>query len=146
MTLELGQVELKQLQQHVEGTYPNEGGGWLIGRVDDRGRKVVTEIKPIENQRAVADQHNRILITDQLYREGEAYADGKDRLLIGFFHSHPDHPARPSEFDREHALPWWSYVIVSVQQGQSAEVLSWELREDRSAFSAESIVIEPNHF
>ena len=146
MTLELGQVELKQLSQHVEGTYPNEGGGWLIGRVDDRGRKVVTEIKPIENQRAVEDQHDRILITDQLYREGEAYADGKDRLLIGFFHSHPDSPARPSEFDREHALPWWSYVIVSVQQGQSAEVLSWELREDRSAFAVEPILIEPNHF
>ena len=146
MTLELGQAELKQLQQHVEGTYPYEGGGWLIGRVDDRGRKVVTEIKPIENQRAVEDQHDRILITDQLYREGEAYADGKDRLLIGFFHSHPDCPARPSEFDREHALPWWSYVIVSVQHGQSAEVLSWELREDRSAFSAEPIVIEPIHF
>ena len=146
MTLELGQVELKQLSQNVEGTYPNEGGGWLIGRVDDRGRKVVTEIRPIENQRAVADQHNRILITDQLYREGEAYADGKDLLLIGFFHSHPDCPARPSEFDREHALPWWSYVIVSVQKGQSAEVLSWELREDRSAFAAEPILIEPNHF
>jgi proteasome lid subunit RPN8/RPN11 len=145
MTLELGPAELKQLQQHVEGTYPYEGGGWLIGRVDDLGRKVVTEIKSIQNQRAVADQHNRILITDQLYREGEAYADAKDQLLIGFFHSHPDHPARPSEFDREHALPWWSYVIISVQQGRSAEVLSWELREDRSAFMAESIVIEPNH-
>jgi proteasome lid subunit RPN8/RPN11 len=134
---------LKQLQRHVEGTYPYEGGGWLIGRTDEHGHKVVTEIKPIENQRAIEDQHNRILITDQMYREGEAYADGKGLLVIGFFHSHPDHPARPSEFDREHALPWWSYVIVSVQQGQSAEVSSWELKEDRSAFTTEPIVIEP---
>jgi proteasome lid subunit RPN8/RPN11 len=141
MTLELWQTELRQLQQHVEGTYPYEGGGWLIGRVDDLGRKVVTEIKPIENQRAVEDQHNRILITDQMYREGEAYADNKDLLLIGFFHSHPDHPARPSEFDRDHALPWWSYLIISVEQGKSADVLSWELREDRSGFNAEEIVI-----
>jgi proteasome lid subunit RPN8/RPN11 len=141
MTLVLEQAEWKQLQQHVEGTYPYEGGGWLIGRMDDRGGKVVTEIKPIENQRAVEDQHNRILITDQMYREGEAYADNQDLLLIGFFHSHPDHPARPSEFDREHALPWWSYVIVSVQQGHSTDVLSWGLREDRSAFEAEEIVI-----
>ena len=97
------------------------------------GARSSTEIKPFENQRAIEDQHNRILITDRMYREGEAYADGKGLLLIGFFHSHPDHPARPSEFDREHALPWWSYVIVSVQQGQAADVLSWELREDRSA-------------
>ncbi len=76
-----------------------------------------------------------------MYREGEAYADNQGLLLIGFFHSHPDHPARPSEFDREHALPWWSYVIVSVQQGHSADVLSWALREDRSAFEAEEIVM-----
>ena len=62
-------------------------------------------------------------------------------VLIGFFHSHPDHPARPSEFDREHALPWWSYVCISVQHGRLTDVLSWELREDRSRFDAEEIVI-----
>ncbi len=140
MALLLDHTQVAALQHHVESTYPFEGGGWLIGCADELGRKVVTEIQPIENQRARADQHNRILITDQLYREGEAYAEGKDLMLIGFFHSHPDHPAQPSEFDREHALPWWSYVIVSVQQGTSADVLSWDLREDRSGFENEEIV------
>lgn len=140
MTLILDRKHLTTLQQHVEGTYPYEGGGLLIGRTDERGCKIVTEIKPFENQRAIEDQHNRILITDQMYREGETYADNQGLLLIGFFHSHPDHPARPSEFDREHALPWWSYVIVSVQRGKAAEVLSWELREDRSQFEAEEIM------
>ncbi len=144
MTLILDYSYLTVLRQHVEGTYPYEGGGLLIGQVDEQGRKIVTEIKPFENQRAIEDQHNRILITDQMYREGEAYADNKGLLLIGFFHSHPDHPARPSEFDREHALPWWSYLIVSVQQGKSAEVLSWELKEDRSAFCAEEILLHEN--
>jgi proteasome lid subunit RPN8/RPN11 len=141
VTLLLEREHLAALTRHVERTYPHEGGGLLIGRTDEQGRKVMTEIKPFENQRAIEDQHNRILITDQMYREGEAYADGKGLLLVGFFHSHPDHPARPSEFDREHALPWWSYVIVSVQQGRSAEVLSWQLREDRSGFDGEEIVI-----
>ena len=141
MTLLLDRDQLASLQQHVEGTYPYEGGGLLIGRTDEQGRKIVTEIKPFENQRAIEDQHNRILITDQMYRAGEEYADGKGLLLVGFFHSHPDHPARPSEFDREHALPWWSYVIVSVQQKRSTDVLSWELREDRSRFDEEEIVI-----
>jgi proteasome lid subunit RPN8/RPN11 len=140
MTLVLDRRQVTLLQQHVEGTYPCEGGGLLIGSADEQGRKVVVEIRPFENQRAIEDQHNRILITDQMYREGEAYADNKELLLIGFFHSHPDHPARPSEFDREHALPWWSYVIVSVQHGRSADVLSWELREDRSGFNGEKIV------
>jgi proteasome lid subunit RPN8/RPN11 len=141
MTLLIEHARLQEMQQHVEGTYPYEGGGLLIGRTDEQGRKIVTEIKPFANQRAVEDQHNRILITDEMYRAGEAYADGKGLLLVGFFHSHPDHPARPSEFDREHALPWWSYVIVSVQRGQAAEVLSWQLREDRSAFNEEKIQI-----
>jgi proteasome lid subunit RPN8/RPN11 len=140
MALVIDHPLLAQLEQHVERTYPYEGGGLLIGRTDEQGRKIATEIKPFENQRAIEDQHNRILITDEMYREGEEYADDKGLLLVGFFHSHPDHPARPSEFDREHALPWWSYVIVSVQQGRTAEVLSWQLREDRSGFDAEEII------
>jgi proteasome lid subunit RPN8/RPN11 len=140
MTLVLDREQIAALQQHVAGTYPYAGGGLRIGRSDEQGRKIVTEIRPFANQRAIEDQHNRILITDEMYRAGEEYADGQGLLLIGFFHSHPDHPARPSEFDREHALPWWSYLIVSVQQGQAADVLSWELREDRSAFNAEEII------
>ncbi len=141
MTLLLDDRHVTALRQHVEGTYPYEGGGLLIGRTDEQGRKIVTEIKPFANQRAIEDQHNRILITDEMYRAGEEYADNQNLLLIGFFHSHPDHPARPSEFDREHALPWWSYVIVSVQQGKCAEMLSWKLREDRSGFDTEEIVM-----
>jgi proteasome lid subunit RPN8/RPN11 len=141
MALLLDRAQVTALQHHVESTYPYEGGGLLIGRTDERGRKIVTEIKPFENQRAIEDQHNRILITDQMYRAGEEYADSRGLLLIGFFHSHPDHPARPSDFDREHALPWWSYVIISVQRGRSTDVLSWELRDDRSRFDAEEIVI-----
>ncbi|HTP08425.1 MAG TPA: M67 family metallopeptidase [Anaerolineae bacterium] len=139
MTLLLDRGQISAVQQHVEGTYPYEGGGLLIGHTDEQGRKIVTEIKPFANQRAIEDQHNRILITDEMYRAGEEYADNQGMLLVGFFHSHPDHPARPSEFDREHALPWWSYVIVSVQQGKAADVLSWQLREDRSAFDEEAI-------
>ena len=72
MALLLDRSQVAALQHHVEGTYPYEGGGWLIGRADELGRKVATEIRPIENQRARADQHNRILITDQMYRDGAA--------------------------------------------------------------------------
>ena len=140
--LKIRALQLKAIKQHVASTYPYEGGGLLIGRVDEDGSKLVIEVRSIPNQRAIEDQHNRILITDQMYREGEAYADSQGLDLIGFFHSHPDHPARPSEFDREHALPWWSYVIVSVQQGQPVDVFSWQLRDDRSAFDAEEIAID----
>jgi proteasome lid subunit RPN8/RPN11 len=60
--------------------------------------------------------------------------------VIGFYHSHPDHPAVPSQFDLDHAWPVYSYLIVSVIQGQSAELTSWELVEDRSRFEAEPLV------
>lgn len=130
---------LDQMTRHVEQTYPNEGGGLLIGRVADDGAKVLEEVRVFDNQREIEEQYHRILITDRLVKEAEEYADGKGALLIGFFHSHPDQPARPSEFDREHALPWWSYVIVSVQKGAAVNVLSWQLRDDRSAFDQEQI-------
>ncbi len=137
--LTISQPLLDQITRHVEGTYPNEGGGLLIGRVGEDGAKVLEEIKVFDNQREIEEQYHRILITDRMVQEAEDYADGKGAVLIGFFHSHPDWPARPSDFDRDHALPWWSYVIVSVQQGKAAEVLSWELRDDRSAFDEERV-------
>jgi proteasome lid subunit RPN8/RPN11 len=138
--LKLGTAQWRAIARQVEATYPNEGGGLLIGRVDETGAKVVDEVRVFENQREIEEQYHRILITDRMVREAEDYADAHDKLLVGFFHSHPDHPAQPSEFDRAHALPWWSYVIVSVQQGRAAEVLSWQLRDDRSQFEAEEII------
>ncbi len=137
--LTIAQPLLNQLTRHVERTYPNEGGGLLIGRVSDDGAKVVEEIKAFDNQREAEEQYHRILITDRMVQEAEDYADSKGALLIGFFHSHPDCPARPSDFDRAHALPWWSYLIVEVTQGRTANVLSWELRDDRSTFDEEHI-------
>jgi proteasome lid subunit RPN8/RPN11 len=71
--------------------------------------------------------------------EQEALRLGLD--VVGVFHSHPDHPNRPSDFDREWALPWYSYVITSVQAGQAVESLSWRLEEDRSAFIEEQIQV-----
>ena len=61
--------------------------------------------------------------------------------LIGWYHSHPDAPARPSEFDREHAWPWYSYIIVSVQKGEPRDTTSWRLHDDRAAYDPEEIEI-----
>ena len=65
----------------------------------------------------------------------------KGWTLIGWYHSHPDHPAKPSEYDREHAWPWYSYIIVSVQNGNPRDMTSWRLQDDRSAFVAEEVEI-----
>ena len=130
---------LKALETHGEAAYPNEGAGLLLGRAAD-GHKTVVDILPLENRSGAEEQYHRYQITpeDALYGEKEAIRRGLD--VIGFFHSHPDHPAVPSEFDRQWAT--WSgssYIITTVEKGRAVVSRSWLLKEDRSAFEEEEI-------
>lgn len=131
---------LAKIHRHGEQAYPEEGAGLMLGREAD-GRREVFDILPLTNSREDDARHNRYLITaeDMLAGEMEAMRLGMD--IVGVFHSHPDHPNRPSEFDRDWALPWYSYVITSIQQGKQAGSRSWRLAEDRSAFSEEAIIV-----
>jgi proteasome lid subunit RPN8/RPN11 len=121
-------------------TYPNECCGALLG-TDGEGARDVAEILPLENQRDDSPR-NRFAITPQDVREAELAARRAGLELIGWYHSHPDAPARPSEFDREHAWPWYSYIIVSVQARVAGEMNSWRLADDRSHYDAEEIQID----
>ena len=131
---------LSQIQADGEHTYPEEGAGLLLGKEQD-GRREVLAILPLTNAREDAARHNRYLITaeDMMAAEMEAMRMGLD--IVGIFHSHPDHPNRPSEFDREWALPWFSYVITSVQHGKASGSRSWRLADDRQSFFEETIVM-----
>lgn len=129
--------ELGKIRAHGARDYPHECCGVMFGR-QENGHKVVTEARPLNNAREDS-KHNRFVITPQDMLESEKYARQSGLDLLGFYHSHPDHPARPSEYDREHAWPWWSYVIVSVQKGQPADLTSWVLVEDRSKFEEEKV-------
>lgn len=84
-------------------------------------------------------ERNRFLIDpkDLVKVEKEARDRGLD--VVGFYHSHPDHPARPSDYDRDHAFPWYSYVIITVEAGKPGPYTSWVLRDDRSQFEKEEI-------
>jgi proteasome lid subunit RPN8/RPN11 len=130
---------LSSIHANGEAAYPEEGAGLLLGVAED-GRRLVREILAFPNAREAGARHNRYLITpqDMLHGEQEAMRRGLD--IVGVFHSHPDHPNRPSEFDREWALPWYSYLITSVQSGEAVESRSWRLLEDRSGFEEEEIV------
>lgn len=132
---------LAQIQRHGEGAYPEEGAGFLLGTQDGELR-TVRHIISLDNAREDSARHNRYLITprDMLWSENEAARLGLD--VVGVFHSHPDHPNRPSEFDQEWALPWFSYLITSVHQGESTGSRSWRLSEDRQRFDEESISLE----
>jgi proteasome lid subunit RPN8/RPN11 len=145
MTLIVRDDQVALIKQHVESTYPEEGGGLLLGRFDN-GHAVVEEVRALPNTWDVdAERRRRYLIPSNIYLREERAADAKGLDVVGYFHSHPDHPAIPSEFDRDHALPNWSYVIVSVRQGQSSDVRVWQLREDRSAFDAQEITTSGDH-
>jgi len=132
---------------HVDGerAYPEEGAGLLLGRLEE-SRKLVVSILPVGNSREEAARHNRYLLTPQDYLNGELEASRRGLEVIGVFHSHPDHPNRPSEFDREWAMPAFSYLITSVHAGRAVESRSWLLNEDRLSFSEENIeVIETSY-
>jgi len=111
----------------------------MLGTERD-GIRDVAEIVPLKNQREDSPR-NRFSITAEDVKEAESAAQSAGLELLGWYHSHPDAPARPSEFDREHAWPWYSYIIVSIQSRTPRDMNSWRLTDDRSKYDAEPIDI-----
>ena len=134
---------LNEIHAHGESSYPEEGAGLLLGTVHGE-EKVVSAVLKLENACEGAARHNRYLLTPQDYLCGEQEAARKGLEVLGVFHSHPDHPNQPSDFDREWAMPWFSYVITSVQAGKAIASRSWRLAEDRSGFIEEGVQILNN--
>jgi len=131
-------IELKDgvdaaIRAHGGETYPNECCGALIGRDG-----VVTATYALPNTTEEGPRR-RFLVRPSDYKEAESRASAAGGELLGFYHSHPDHPARPSQYDLDHAWPFFSYIIVSVRNGVSEDMTSWRLREDRSAFDQEDL-------
>jgi proteasome lid subunit RPN8/RPN11 len=128
------------IEQHAAAVYPEECCGVLVGRPLDGGERgaLVEQILPARNDR-LESRHNRFLIPPEvvLAAHKEARARGLD--VVGYYHSHPDHPAVPSEFDREHAWPGLAYLIVAVDKGRAVERRSWRLTADRERFEEEPV-------
>ena len=127
---------IEQINKHVEEAYPEEGAGFLIGVEGE-----VKEILALPNAREDEARHNRFLITPEEYLKAELTADKLGLSLIGVFHSHPDCPNIPSEYDREWAQPFFSYIITRVDEGKAVNSRSWRLIEDRSKYEEEEIKI-----
>lgn len=134
-----------ELQAHIfaqmEATYPNEGGGFLLG-VAAEETVFIKAITQVENVFASEEQYHRYAMTPQDWARLEDEADSQGLGLVGYYHSHPDSPAIPSVFDRDHALPNFVYIITSVQQGKAVEMHAWRLRADRTQFDAETLVVQ----
>lgn len=138
--LEISINLLEKIHLHGEQAYPEEGAGFLLGSIDEE-KRFVKELLFIENAREDDARRNRYLITPKDFLLAENKASSLCLDIIGVFHSHPDHPSQPSEFDREWAMPWFSYVITSVNLGEAILSRSWRLSEDRKLFSEEKIEI-----
>lgn len=138
MSLRLSSELLSEIHAHGEASYPEEGAGLLLGTLAGDLR-VVKSTMTFENAREEPARRNRYLLTPQDYLRGEGEAARLGLDVIGVFHSHPDHPNRPSEFDRQWAMPNLSYLITSVHAGEASGSRSWLLRQDRSNFDEETI-------
>ena len=135
--LRVSEQLVARIREHGAKSYPHECCGALLGRDADAGREIV-DLLPLDNRNAESPR-NRFMITTDDFRHAERAAGERSLELVGWYHSHPDHPALPSEFDRAHAWPWYSYVIVSVESGGVRQMASWRLADDRSRFSFEEI-------
>lgn len=138
--LEISRDLLGQIHLHGEATYPEEGAGLLLGETNGSLRRVL-DLLPIANTREDGARHNRYLLSPRDMLEAEDQADRRGLEIVGVFHSHPDHPNLPSEFDREWAMPWLSYLITSVMAGTAAASRSWRLSEERDRFDEEEILV-----
>ncbi len=116
------------IRRHGEETYPHECCGALVG-LDGAATAAVALPNTTEE-----GPRRRFLVRPSDYRMAEARASELGADLLGFYHSHPDHPARPSQFDLDHAWPNFAYVIVAVASGKSQAMTVWYLKEDRSSF------------
>ena len=134
----------EKIRSHGSETYPHECCGALLGRdSENESPDAVREVLglfPLINRRDDSPR-NRFSVTAQDVLEADRAAQQQGLEVVGWYHSHPDHPARPSQYDRDHAWPWYSYVIVSVQNGAAQEMTSWRLNDDRQEFSQEGIEI-----
>ena len=134
----IGDEQLKEIREHGVRDHPYECCGLLLGQFTPEG-KIVKETYPISNAREESAKRNRFLITPEELMRGERYARERSLDVVGFYHSHPDCPAVPSQYDLEHAWPTYSYIIVSTTATAATDLFSWEQEPDRSRFNPEEI-------
>lgn len=139
MALHWTAAQRAAIARHGEAGYPDEICGFLLG-THANGEKEVCEVVAVTNEwEETAERRRRFLIAPQDFLREERRAREAGWEILGFYHSHPDHPARPSETDREAAWPGYSYVIQAVCAGRAAEVQSWRLQDDRAGYDEETI-------
>lgn len=141
MKVTLDQQVFNYITQHAEEEYPNECCGFFFGKESEERR--ITRAYRVSNVKE-GDRRRRFQITPDDYRKAEKFALNNDLDFLGVYHSHPDHPAVASEHDRKVAMPYFSYIIVSVEEGKAVDTMSWQLNEERQFEEEKMEVINLN--
>ena len=130
---------IETIKSEAEETYPEECCGILIGTANGTGMKIA---RLFVTQNVHSDNKaRRFMISPEDFKSAEKTAREENAEIIGFYHSHPDHPAVPSDHDMEYAWPWYLYLIVSVEDGNSSSIKGWQLRDDREDYDEVTISI-----
>lgn len=138
--LRLSKAQDDQIRREAANVYPNECCGIIYG-VIRAGARVVTALEAVANVFDEQERYHRFSISGEQLMKAERQAGERNELVLGFYHSHPDHPARPSEYDRTHAWLFYSYVIVAVAKRTPGEMTSWQLNEMTEQFEQQSVEI-----
>lgn len=134
--------QVQQIEEEGAQAYPNECCGIMLGRDLSDGactRRIVERLEPMANVWDEAEQKRRFAIDPMALMKAEKAASDEGQAVLGFYHSHPDHPARPSETDRQFGWPFYSYVIVSIAKGEAVDMTSWVLDEQTETFARQDI-------
>ncbi|MGD0388907.1 MAG: M67 family metallopeptidase [Tepidisphaeraceae bacterium] len=146
MSLVLSPEQVGQIEREGAAAYPNECCGAMLGRdvADASGvRRVVARLAPLSNSFAADEQYHRFSLDARELMQLEKRAAEAGLAVLGFYHSHPNNPAQPSETDRRHAWPFYSYVIVAIAGRQPIDLTSWQLDESTEQFRQEQIIRQP---
>jgi proteasome lid subunit RPN8/RPN11 len=135
MAIRLSDKLAEAIWEHARRDYPYECCGVLLGTVEGE-TKHVSALRPMPNAHEEGHERRYLIAPEEMFRLERETRDAGLQIL-GFYHSHPDHPAQPSEYDREWAWPWYTYIIVSIHTGEPGDMTCWSLRDDRSAFESE---------
>lgn len=129
------------IRNHGERSYPEEACGFLLGPHPSVSTLHVESAVPAENARQ-GDRGHRFVIPAPEVRKMELSLEGTGREILGYYHSHPDHPARPSEYDRDRAWPWYLYLVLAIRGGRAEELNAFELGSESRQFEARQLRVE----
>jgi proteasome lid subunit RPN8/RPN11 len=134
---------LTDMHSHASAIYPEECCGLLLGTFDEESKnKRVVESKRMGNVFVKEERYHRYTIDSKEFMATESEAESRGMEIVGIYHSHPNAPAKPSQFDMNHAWPSLSYIVIEVRDSKPVDTKSWLLMDDRSEFVLEEMKIE----